>query len=145
MSENNKVTWSSGLCDCCCGYHPNPCVFLSSICCGFVSQAFLLENAGITNSWIFPGLAYLTFDVCTVSSVNIFIFANLRNNIAKARGYEESLTDSYCKSLCCYPCAVAQVHRDIYDNDYKFNANNSLVSTVLGIIEKPHCISRQSV
>ena len=132
--------WSSGLCDCCAGPHANPGFFCGSICCSVVTQGVLLKDAGLVDTWAYPTIGYALLDAISGGAgqaLQMLAFVSLRSNMAAALGREEakSVCQTCCISYCCYPCALAQVHRDLCARDYRFRPNASLVNTMVGGIE----------
>jgi Cys-rich protein (TIGR01571 family) len=127
--------WSSGLCGCCSGPNANPGFFCASVCCGFIAQAVLLHDAGLERGWVYPAIAYSLMDLCSAGSLAVLAFMSLRSNMATALQRQEGICYTSCVSVCCYPCALSQVHRDIYDRRYCFPPNDSMINSILGEIE----------
>lgn len=127
--------WSSGLCDCCAGPNANPGFFCLSLCCGFLSQGILLQDAGLVGAWTYPAIAYALMDSLTGGALPMLAFVSLRSNMSNALRREEGICTTYAATLCCYSCAVAQVQRDVCDRGYCFNPNKSMVNSILGVIE----------
>jgi Cys-rich protein (TIGR01571 family) len=133
--------WSSGLCACCVGQNPNPGFFCTSLCCGFVAQGVLLQDAGLVKSWAYPTIAYGLMDAFTGGALTLLAFVSLRSNMGAALHRKEGICTTYLTSMCCYPCAMSQVHRDIYDRGYCFKTNDSMVNSIVGVIEDPKSLS----
>lgn len=135
MNRPDGPGWSSGLCACCTGPNPNPGFFCTSLCCGFLSQGVLLQDAGLERSWVYPAVAYGLMDAFTGGMLPMLAFISLRSNMSTALNRQEGVCTTATLSLCCYPCAVSQVHRDLYDRKYCFNPNSGTVNSILGVIE----------
>ena len=128
--------WSSGLCACFNGPHSNPIFFCGACCgCGFVAHGVLLQDARLVDSWAYPAIALLVADWLTGLALPLLSFISLRHSMSNALQRDESLWYTSCVSSCCYPCAMAQVHRDIYDRNYCFNPNQGMVNSLFGVIE----------
>jgi Cys-rich protein (TIGR01571 family) len=134
----SAAVWSSGLCDCCAGPRGNPGFFCASLCCNFYAQGILLQDAGLVNSYVYPAVAYALLDALTGLTFPLLAFVSLRRSMVEATGKarSEGVCATYCISCCCYPCAMSQVHRDLYDRNYRFKQNDRLVNSILGVIEE---------
>lgn len=127
--------WSSGLCACCAGPNANPGFWCASLFCGFAAQGVLLQDAGLERSWVYPAVVYALMDALSGGALPTLAFISLRSNISSALGRGEGICCSYLASICCYSCAMAQVHRDMCDRQYCFAPNKNMVNSMLGVIE----------
>jgi Cys-rich protein (TIGR01571 family) len=117
---NHPPEWSTGICGCCCGVNANPGICCLTTFCGGVGQGVLLKDLGIVDSCVCPVVYYTLLEIVTSRTFLLLPLANLRINMAKKLGVDEGYCTSCCMAFCCYPCSVAQLHRDAVDNNYRF-------------------------
>jgi Cys-rich protein (TIGR01571 family) len=127
--------WSSGLCGC-CGQNGNPGFFCLACCCGGIAQGILLEDLGIVSSCACPVALYMLLEGVTGRSALLLILTSLRVSLSKKLGRKEGPCCSFCISCCCYPCAVAQIHRDVMDPErgYVFKTPEKFEDKVNGFL-----------
>jgi Cys-rich protein (TIGR01571 family) len=135
-----EAGWSSGICGCCYGPYANPGMFCMACCpcTGGMAQAILLKDLGLVSSCVYPALLYAGLDLFTGRSFMILILTSLRISMSDKLKREEGPCQSFCLACCCYPCALAQLERDINARKYAFkNAEGgcNTVKTYLGAID----------
>ena len=125
--------WSSGLCGC-CGTNGNPGFFCLACCCGGIAQGIILEDLGIVSSCACPVLLYMLLEGVTSRFGLVFILTALRVSLSKKLKRDEGPCCSFCVACCCYPCAAAQVHRDIIDpkRGYSFDTPENYLDVLNG-------------
>lgn len=119
--------WSSGLYECCgkdcscSGEDCNCCTCCLASCCGGVAMAFLLERLGITPSSCGTICLYTISDMISIRSLIQLGAISTRKSLALKLGRNESSCESCCIICCCFPCAIAQMERDVISRKYKFD------------------------
>ncbi len=139
-----NVGWSSGICGCCCAEDANPGMFCmaSCPCTGGMAQAVLLKDLGLVSSCAGPALLYAVLDLFTARSFMIMILTSLRISMNDQLKRGEGPCCSFCLACCCYPCALAQMDRDVKAKarSYAFNKSEGVcqvAATYIGAIHAP--------
>jgi Cys-rich protein (TIGR01571 family) len=106
------VSWSSGICDC-CGQDGNPGFFCLACCCGSIAQGVLIKDLGLVSSCACPVVLYTALDLLFARSFMCLILLSLRTSMSDRLMRGEGPCCSLCIACCCYPCALAQMDRDL--------------------------------
>lgn len=136
-----QIGWSSGICGCCSGQNANPGMFCMACCpcTGGMAQGILLKDLGLVSSCVGPALLYAVLDLCTARSFMIMILTSTRISMSDKLKRGEGACCSFCLACCCYPCALAQLDRDIKapGRSYEFDKAEGMCNvgtTYLGAI-----------
>ena len=109
-----RADWKTGLFDCCVDAGScmealclTPCVLGSQL----ERQSHpLQENAGCCTSYG----AMMTLAVCCCAEIPLYVGGLVARSQARDRyGIPEDCCSSFCKVLCCLPCSIAQVTREM--------------------------------
>lgn len=118
IKNTEKTPWSSGLCAC-CGDNCGTCCF--ACFCSPFQLGFTLQNLGIVSSSVCPIMTFTLFEWLSAGPLFLLSACILRTSLAEKLNRKENPCESCCIMCCCFPCGIAQIERDMHDNNYKFN------------------------
>jgi Cys-rich protein (TIGR01571 family) len=109
--------WSSGICGC-CGHNCGTCCF--ACFCSPCQMGLTLQKLGIVSSSAIPILLYTIEYIASLGPLFFISSLLLRRSLVDKLNRSENPCYSCCAMCCCFPCAIAQIERDMLDRNYKF-------------------------